>query len=295
MNRSLRRVVLALAIGALCALAVAACGEDFPDTSSAAAQLLEQTVKATSTSLHDGRLDARLTLEPKGLLAIGGPITLDVKGPFARPERDGLPRLDLAAVATVAGQRYPGGLVSDGARAFLTLDGRAYRLDAKGAKHPFTSLGLDPLRSIEDEHTKGHEQIAGSDTIRVTGTVDAKRLLADLHELVPAKLGTQLARAVRSADVELWSGADDKILRQLVMRVAFEVAAGEKPPIQGLQAGTITLRVRLDDVNAGQPRITTPARALPLSKLPKDRGLGGLVACLSDSAGLARCVAALRP
>jgi hypothetical protein len=198
----------------------------------------------------------------------------------------------------LAGQRYEGGLLSDGAQAFLMADGRAYTLDHERSPKRPELLGLDPLSWIKDEQTKGNVRIGGVDTVRVTGAVDAARLLADVDDLVPAKMGEQIARAVKSATFELWTGAEDKILRQFVLRVAFEVAEGDEPPVTGLQAGRIELRIRLDDVNGAAPEIRAPANPLPLSKLPKDRGLGGLIECLSkggtSGTGLVQCVATLQ-
>lgn len=299
MNSSFRRVVLGLAVSVLCTTAIGACGDDSSKEVSGAQRLLEQTVKATSTSLENGRLDARLQLEPEGLLAIGGPISLDVKGPFVRPEGDGQPLLDLDAVATVAGQRYEGGLISDGKHRFLELDGRAYTLDDKRSKKRLEALGLDSLRWTEGEQTKANERIRGTDTVHVTGTVDAARLLDDLDGLVPAEVGDRIAGAVKSAVFDVWSGAEDKILRQLVLRLVFEVAKGEEPPIDGLEAGRVQLRIRLDDVNGQPPEIKAPAKARPLSRAPTDRGFGGLLECLEESARsgaeLAQCVATLDP
>lgn len=290
--------MLGLAIGVLC-IAIGACGDDSSKKVSGAQRLLDQTFKATSTSLENGRLDARVQLEPKGLLALGGPISLAVKGPFALPGGDGQPLSDLDAVVTVAGQRYAGGLLFDEKHSFLKLDGKAYRLGDERSKKPLERLDLDPLRWIKGEQTKANERIRGTDTVHLTGTVDAARMLDDLDELVPAQLGDRIAGAVKSAVVDVWSGAEDKILRQLVLRVVFEVAEGEEPPIDGLEAGTLQLRIRLDDVNGRPPQIKAPARAQPLSKALTDRGLGGLLECLKKSARsgaeLVQCVSALDP
>lgn len=298
MINSVRHVVLAIAVVAACTTAISACGGDSSSQTSAAKELVEQTFKTTSTSLESGRLDARLQLEPEGLLALGGPIAVAVKGPVVSPKGDGLPQANLDAVVTLAGQRYEGGLLSDGAQAFLMADGRAYTLDHERSPKRPELLGLDPLSWIKDEQTKGNARIGGVDTVRVTGAVDAARLLADVDDLVPAKMGAQIARAVKSATFELWTGAEDKILRQFVLRVAFEVAEGDEPPVTGLQAGRIELRIRLDDVNGAAPEIRAPANPLPLSKLPKDSGLGGLIECLSkggtSGTGLVQCVATLQ-
>lgn len=298
MNHLFRRLALGLTIGVLC-IATGACGDDSPKKVSGAQRLLDQTFKATSTSLENGRLDARVQLEPKGLLALGGPISLAVKAPFALPEGDGQPLVDLDAVVTVAGRRYDGGLISDEKDRFLELDGKAYRLGDERSKKGLETLDLDPLRWIKGEQTKANERIRGTDTVHLTGTVDAGRMLDDLDELVPAQLGDRIAGAVRSAVVDVWSGAEDKILRQLVLRVVFEVEPGEEPPLDGLEAGKLQLRIRLDDVNGRPPDIKAPAKARPLSQAPTDRGLGGLLECLKKSARsgaeLVQCVGALEP
>lgn len=297
MNRSLRRAVLALAIGALCVLGAVACGKDSSTTSSTARRLVDQTFKATS-ALESAGLDAHLELAPEGLLAIGGPITLHVKGPVARTKPHRHPLLKLHGVATVAGQRYGGDLVADGRRAFLELDGRAYRIGDKHSMKGLGSLGLHPRGWLKDEQITGRARIAGTETIHVTGTVDPVRLADDLGGLVPAKLRKQLAGAVKTAKFELWTGADDKILRQLTLRVSFEFPKGAQPPIAGLQAGRIELRVGLADVNTKPGSIRAPTRSLPLSEAPTDRGLGGLIHCLGRRGGasaVVQCVAALSP
>lgn len=296
MNRSLRRAVLALAIGALCVLGAVACGKDSSTRSSAARRLVDQTFKATS-ALESARLDVRLELKPEGLLAIGGPITLHVKGPVARTKPHRHPLLKVHGVATVAGQRYGGGLVADGRRAFLELDGRVYRLGDRSSKTSLGSLGLHPRGWLKDEQITGRARIAGTETIHVTGTVDGARLADDLGGLA-AKLRKQLAGAVKTAKFELWTGADDKILRQLTLRVSFEFPKGAQPPIAGLQAGRIELRVGLADVNTKPGSIRAPTRSLPLSEAPTDRGLGGLIHCLGRRGGasaVVQCVAALSP
>lgn len=284
----------------LCLLAAGACGKDASTKSDAAGRLLDQTFKATSEKLADARVDAHLRLEPEGLLAIGGPLTLGFQGPVVRSKKGhGIPRLRLAVVAGVAGQRYVGGLLADGRHAFLELDGRAYRLTDNRSEKRLGSLALHPRSWLKGESTKGHQQIAETDTIRVTGSLDVARLLDDLDGLVAAKQRTQIAAAVRSADFELWTGATDKLVRQLVLRVSFAFAKDAQPPIRGLQAGRIELRIRFDDVNAGQPAIHAPAKARPLAKAPTDRGLGGLVHCLGlggrSGGDVAGCVTALRP
>lgn len=314
MNRSVLRAVTPLACGLLCALALAACGDDSGSESTGAKRLLEQTFATTATALRSGRLDVNAKLEPEGLLALGGPITLKASGPFVVSQASGLPSFDLDAEARIAGRRLRAGAISDGKRAYLELDGDHYvvddelsdRLRSGAAAAATASLGIDPRRWISDAREDGSEQVGGVDTARIVGAIDVPRLLADLQTgaggaAPPPGRGSaeqrkRIAAAVKSAEVEVWSGKQDKIVRQLLVRVQFDFPARTKPPIAGLDKGQIELRSRIDDVNGVTATITAPARSRPFSELP-DSGVGGLVKCLSEAvgrgSGVARCAANL--
>lgn len=309
MTMTLRRLVLALTCVALCAAPLAACGSDDD-----AEEILEQTFGKSASSIDDGKLDLSFQLDPEGLLALGGPIKLALEGPFAAPRADRLPRFDLDFVATLARQRYAGALASTGTRAYLTAGRRSYRVDeafvaklragltrvrGAGAQPGLTALGLDPLRWIEDPETKGEATVAGVETIRIGATVDAAALLEDLDGLLTRagggggavlapQLRTQLAEAVDSATVDVWTGAEDRLVRQLAVRAVFAFDEGQASPIQGLEGGTINLRVRLEDVNETKVSVSTPAGARPLSALTgggMDAFLDGVGSGLSSGAG----------
>lgn len=313
MTRSILRAMTLLAGGLLCALALAACGGGSDST--AARNLLEQTFATTARDLNSGRLVVDAKLEPEGVLALGGPITLKVTGPFSGAQARRLPSFDLAAAARVAGRRLPAGAISDGRHAYLVLDGDHYALDAKrvgklrsgqGAAG-IASLGIDPRRWIKDPQEKGSQRLAGVDTVRIAGGIDVPALLADVEKLIgrlpgpkhgSARQRKQIADAVKSARVELWSGKRDKLLRQLLVRVQFDFPPGSEPPVMGLDKGKIELRARVDDVNAVRAKVSAPARSRPLSKL-RDRGVAGLVKCLAEAIGkgtsVAPCAADLLP
>jgi hypothetical protein len=287
----------------LCAAALAACGgADQGD--SAAKKAISQTFGPGATSIQRGKVDARLQLEPKGLLAIGGPIVLKVTGPFSLA-RGALPRFDLAFAATLAGEQYGGAIISTGKNGFLKLDSRTYSIDdafvskLRGGAHKASksglkeSLGIDPSTWISNPQTKGNEQVGGVETERIGGDVNVSKLLADVATLLDKVGGTsskkgsgglltpelrkQISAAVKSATVDVWTGAADKILRQIAVVIQFEFPSDVKPPIAGLEAGKINIRVRLDDVNGAAVKVAEPKNTRPLSELTG----GGLQAFLS--------------
>jgi hypothetical protein len=88
------------------------------------------------------------------------------------------------------------------------------------------------------------------------------------------QLRRQIGDAVKSAQADVWSGADDKLLRQLAVVITFAFKDSSQSPIPGLDGGRLTLRARLDDVNGAPVRIPLPKNTRPLSRLTGKGGLG---------------------
>lgn len=304
-NRPTLRAVLTLTCAALCAGLLTACGDaDDEPGRAAAATAIDQTVAATS-KLKNARLTASFELAPEGLLALGGPISVRATGPFSAATKGELPRLQLAIAGVMARKNLNATAISTGKQGFLRIDGRDYRIDqdfidalrtygsdrASSGKRPgLASLGLDPSAWITGAQDKGGAAVGGVPTRRIAGTIDVDRLLDDVAKLLGAdpggdgglltpKLRALIAGAVTSTKVDVWTATKDKILRQLVAVVDFAFKIGMSP-ISGLDGGKITLRLRLDDVNA----TTVPTAALkdarPLSDLTGAGGLGALLSGL---------------
>ena len=233
MNRQALRAVLTVACAALCGGLLASCGDaDDAPGAAAVATSIDETVAATS-KLDSARLTASLQLDPEGLLALGGPIALRASGPFAAGAKGELPRLELAVGGTLARKNLSARAISTGKRAYLQIDGRDYRIDqdfidslrshdrsaasADGARKPhpgLASLGLDPSAWIKDPQDKGTAAVGGVPTQRIAGSIDVKRLLDDVAKLLGGdgglltpKLRAQIAAAVTSTKVDLWTGA----------------------------------------------------------------------------------------
>jgi len=299
MNRPTRRAVLLLVCAALCGALLAACGDaDDEPGSAAAASAVKQTVAATS-KLDSARLTASLQLAPDGLLALGGPIAVRASGPFASGAKGELPHLELAISGTLARRNLGARAISTGKQAFLRIDGRDYRVEqdfvdalrsqATGAskRHPgLASLGLDPGAWIKDARDKGAAAVGGVQTQRIGGSIDVARLLDDVTKLLGGagglltpKLRAQITEAVKATTVDVWTGSRDKILRQLVAVVDFAFKTGTSP-ISGLDGGRVTLRLRLDGVNATTVEPVAPKDPRPLSDLTGEGGLGALLSGL---------------
>jgi hypothetical protein len=292
-TRSLRLFLAACASLVLCSALLAACGGDDKKGDTGAQTLLDQTFGSGAAAIDNGRLNVAFRLDPKGLLALGGPIKLTLDGPFAAPSHGLLPRFDVNFDATLAGTVFDGSVLSTGRAAFVRLDGREYKVDrafvadlrkgladAADKKQPgLKALGIDPLRWVSGAQERGKERITGVDTTRISGNVEVAKLLEDLDRLLTKAGGpggsggllspevrTQIADGVKSAKVDIWTGTADKILRQLAVRIDFAFKDGETP-IPGLDSGKIDLRLRLTDVNKTKVTAAAPAGARPLADL----------------------------
>ncbi len=301
-HRPTLRAALLLVCAALCAGLLSACGEadDTPDA--AAASSLSETLDATS-KLDNAHLTASFELAPDGLIALGGPIAFRASGPFASGAKRELPRFDLAIAGSLARNALRARAISTGKQGFLRIDGRDYKIDQDfvdellsfdhaGTGAGIASLGLDPSAWVKDARANGNAVVGGVDTTRVSGQIDVKRLLDDISKLLGGskdglfgkKFRAQIEDAVTATKVDVWSGAQDRILRQLAIVVDFAFKDGQSP-IMGLDGGKITLRVRLDRVNATTVRPTAPKRARPLSELTGEGGLGALLSGLGAGIG----------
>ena len=291
MTRSLRHVLAALACLALCGFLLAACGGDDENESATAQELLDETFGSGASAIESGRLNLAFQLDPKGLLALGGPIKLALDGPFTVPGEGQLPHFEVDFAATLAREVFRGTALSTGRAAFVRLDGRDYKVDrefvaalrdgladAQAKKQPgLRALGIDPLRWISGAQTRGEESIGGVDTTRISGNVKVATLLADIDRLLSKAGGSgggaagllspeirqQISDAVKTAKVDVWTGTDDTILRQLAVRIDFAFEGGQRP-IPGLESGKINLRLRLTDVNETKLTVTAPTGARPL-------------------------------
>jgi hypothetical protein len=305
-TRSLRHLLAALACLALCGLLLTACGDDEEKNETGAQALLDQTFGEGAEAIDTGRLAVAFRLDPKGLLALGGPIKLTVNGPFSSPANGELPHFDADFAATLAGDVFRGSVLSTGRAAFVRLDGKAYKIDrefvadlregladATAGKQPgLKSLGVDPLRWISHAQERGRERIDGADTTRISGDVNVAKLLEDIDrlltkaggsstggDLLSPKIRRQISDAVKSAKADIWTGTKDRIPRQLAVRVVFAFDQGDKP-ITGLDSGVINLRLRLTDVNKTTVRVDAPADARPLDELT-----GGGIGAFLDGIG----------
>jgi hypothetical protein len=304
--RPTARRLAALGLSTVAALAIAACGGSGHRAASARAGtpsvLLSKTFRATG-AIESGLVDLHLALTLNGDAALGGaPLSLDVTGPF---QRDGAGHLatDLTITLAAASKTHTFGLDIVDGTLYVGIGGNFYELPANalhmpggatgasGAAGLFASLGIDPRSWLTDAHDAGTAKVGGVDIDHFTAGVDSQKLFADLSKLVAQRLsgatgasgsisnvtsGLQLvASAITSAQLDVYTGVADHVIRRVHVVVAFKVPSIASSFVGGLTGGSLDFDATLTQLNAPQT-VTAPANAQPVSAIRGALGRLGL-------------------
>lgn len=279
MARPLRLLaLLTLVLAAVSALA--ACGSG-GGSGSDTEKLLADTF-GRARSVESGRLKLGIDVRAPGLSGIPSPMSVKLGGPFERSGEKGVPRFDFDVALATADGRFTIGIVSTGERGWLKLGSRAFALPPSqlrqlapkaGAATDLGRIGVDPRGWIENVRNEGTETLAGAEVVHLSADVDLDGLTKDLDKLlasaggsglgaiagVPDAVGKeQLAKAVKSAKVDVWTGEEDHQLRRMKIELVVETP--------GENDGTITLDLGVEQL--GEPQeIAAPADPRPLSEL----------------------------
>jgi hypothetical protein len=306
----MRLVVLVLA-AVLASLALTGCGGgggDAADGSTDVDQLLQDTFSGNK-EMSSGRIDASVDVKADGTVA------MNLTGPFQSTGEGKLPKLALEASFEGEGESVSGGVTSTGDQGFVSFGGTQYEIAGpiyeqfkagyeqsaeQGAQknQSLASLGMDPRRWLTNARNAGEAKVGDTDTVKITGDVDVPKLLDDVNralerirslgvqgsDQLPDRLTDaerkQVTDAVEDLSVEIYTGADDRILRRMVVALR---AQGE----QASQAADVRLDLQLLDVNEDQD-IEAPGDAKPFNELVKkvqSLGLGNLGSLGSLGAG----------
>lgn len=306
-------VLLSLVAILAAGFTLSACGgDDDGGGGDDVASILKSTF-GSDKPVRSGKLDVAVSLDAQGLPSLTGPVALKLTGPFQSNGKERLPAFDFDLSLNASGQSFTAGAVSTGEKGFLSFQGQNFVVgdelfnsfktgyqqaqkeagDQEGGP-TFKALGIDPLGWLESPEDAGTEDVGGAETTHITAGVDVPTMLLDVNTLlgkaddlgvagptgqsaVPATLTekqrTQIAEAVKSAKVDVYSGKDDKLLRRIVVEVAFDVPAASQADAGGLKSGTLKLDLTIADLNEKQT-IAEPKDARPLEELTAQLGGG---------------------
>jgi hypothetical protein len=303
----------------LLAVVVAACGSESKQTASSSSDV-SQLLRDTFANLSKMKsADVGLQVQVASPSAQGGPVTAQISGPFATTGEGKLPRFAFSATLSAAGRSQRLGATWTGEKAFITLQNTSYAVSdlvarqfaagyqqalrsnrAKQAKGGLllSSLGIDFTRWLKDAQNLGTATVAGTQTVKIGGQADIPRVVDDLgrisqraqslgatggaqvQQLTPQQK-RQLEQAIKSVDVQIYTGAQDRILRRLVVHAVVHDPQGKGGD------STLDLDLQFTKVNENQ-QISAPANPKPFSDLLKATGAlngGGLSGLLGGALG----------
>ncbi len=271
---------LILLLGSLAG--VAACGGGGAD----------DALSETASNLGEIR-SGELTLS---LIAEGGDARagFELTGPFELRD-DGLPVAELAYTQIAAEREATVTLISTGEEAFVEANGQTYVLPEEqadrlraasgelssgdsGTSEDGSGEGLGALaldKWLVDPQVAEGEELGGVQTDRITSELDVVQTANDLLALLAAFQGGEAAqiegddaealrRATERAAVEILTGAEDRLLRSLVIDLRLGANVPDSLLEQLGPLGQAHFRLELGIANPNEPvSVEAPADAQP--------------------------------
>jgi hypothetical protein len=301
----IRTAVAVLAIALPIPAVVAGCGGGSSSSSEDPQQVLDQTFN-NPTSITSGKLDLSVSGSAEGQQS--GNFSATISGPFQTDPSDktAFPQLDLTA--NVSGSQggpsisFNGSLIATKDNAYVEYQDQAYEVgtaafqqfaqayakaakqnQANGSSSGFSQFGIDPKTWLTNVSNEGTTDIDGTSTIHIHGDADVSKIVTDLQKVSQQTSGSttqqispdqlkQLTDAVQTASIDVYSGADDHLLRKLAVSLEITPPSSAGSSISKLN---IDFSVTLSDVNQ-QQTITAPSNAKPISDLLSQLGVPGL-------------------
>ena len=234
------------------------------------------------------------------------PFAVGLSGVFQSLGAGRLPQFAMRLrVSATPGRTLAAGAVSTGGRLFVELGGTPYATPqstsqalargyaeasragaSAGGRTTFAPLGIEPARWLTHPARSG--PVAGGETVHVVAGLDAARFFADAGRLLaaggsllgaiagsgpgrataplaPAGLSA-LAGSVRSARVDLYSGAADHLLRRLSVSASVAGTGRAGAALDGRPQATVTLVLAFAELNRAQS-IAAPSAPRPFAEL----------------------------
>ncbi|MDP1850366.1 MAG: hypothetical protein Q8K79_21435 [Solirubrobacteraceae bacterium] len=263
-------------------------GADKPGKANSAEvkKLIRQTF-GPNEKAKSGNISAVVDLTVKGAPRYREPVQVSLVGPFSNEA--GQPETKLDVSLALRGGILGGDLYLKGDQAFIGLGSTAYEVPASIAgplRKPLEKDGnaldaimgvfsINPDRWAKNPRIVGNERVAGIDTIHGTADINTENLFLDLATLakrltalriteitglpreVDAQTRAALDRSVKTATGDVYTGADDKVLRRAKLNVLLEPSAKDR---KLLKFSSIKVAANLDITDVGSPqKINVPS------------------------------------
>jgi hypothetical protein len=312
-NTTLRAAVaLLFGIALICGLSACA------GSSGSAGALLDETFNGRQ-QIESGDVNLTLALDASGSSTATKPLSVSISGPFESQgvATGQLPRFALELDLDGDGHALQAGATSTGSALFVDLAGTWFLTPestvktlqqsyaqatktASGAKvrSTFAKLGIEPAHWLSDPVDVGSATVGGVQTVHLTANVNVPGFLADVTKLAQSggSLGlgsgtsaagvlsstaiSELAKSVKSAHVDVYTGQSDHLLRRLDLTAAVDATPQTQSILGGLSSATLRVQLELSDLNKPQT-IAAPSNPEPFAQLLP--ALQQLVGTLSPS------------
>ena len=270
--------LLLAVIGA--ALLISACGGDEKANANETLKQTFSGKKSVDSGKLNLSFRAELKAKSASAQAqVGEPVSVKVTGPFQTLGDDALPAMNLDLTAGSGAQNFTAGVVSTGDEGFISYQGTYYKVpdktfrefkrnferqqrkESKNTSPDLAALGIDAQKWLKNPKVEGTEDLNGAETTHISSDVNLDALLIDLDGLLqranqlglsqsqqrqlPKRLDRktrqQLAKSIEEAHIDVWTGKDDKILRQLKVHLEFKQPQGLGTEAQDIESGKIDL------------------------------------------------------
>jgi hypothetical protein len=245
-----------------------------------ARKLIRQTFGA-NTKARSGLLSGRLDISVKGVPRFRKPIAVTVSGPFRQPGRRD-PVANFSVGLELKDKIYGADLILVKDEVLIGLGSTAYLVPADiGARmrRPLRNsdnalsavLGvfrIEPGRWAKNPRIIGKEKVAGEEVVHARAQIHADRVFRNVAELVniltdlrftevaglPLAIGPKaraaLVRSVTSASADLYSGAEDHVMRRATFKMAMRMSAKDRRRLGGISSVKVSGDITTIDVGA---------------------------------------------
>lgn len=318
-NTTLRTAVALLALVGCFGL-LSACGG-----SSGSPQALLSDTFSGHTPIESGKVNLSLAISAAGSGGATKPLAVKLSGPFQDAGTGKLPHFSLKLDLGAAGHTLDAGATSTGSALYVELAGtwfstpestykaieqgyaQATKSSSTAKVHStFASLGIEPGKWLSDPTNAGETTIAGDPTIHLTASVDIPAFLADVSKLsqagtslglgsaVPGASGgalsstvvDELAKSIKSAHVDVYTGKDDHLLRRLEVTATIAGTPQTEALLGGLKTAAVRVKLEFSDLNKPQSISAPPNPESPSQLLPALQQLVGVLQGAGSSSGL---------
>jgi len=260
----------------------ASSGEKSSAANSAEVKKLIKETFGPNKNATSGKLSGTIDINVKGAPRYREPVQVTLSGPFNQSGSSPA-EASLSVGLQLRGGAIGGELVLIDDRLLIGLGSSGYTIPPSIAgpiRRPLakTSNGLSsvlgvfsiaPQRWAKNPRLVGNERIAGEDTIHGTAEIDAKRFFLDISRLtkvltslriteivgIPTVIDGQaraaLVRSVTSAKGDVYTGADDKVLRQAGFDMKLKPSSKDR---RTLGFSSLTLKGQINVTEVGTPQ-----------------------------------------